>query len=46
MQEDGCDKGLHELYLGIERNASVVPKVTETNAPVNFQQITAVTERN
>ena len=25
MQEDGCDKGVHQLYLGTERNAPFIP---------------------
>ena len=25
MQEDGCDKGAHQSYLGAERNISVIP---------------------
>ena len=25
VQEDGCDKGVHQSYLGTERNAHVIP---------------------
>ena len=27
IQEDGCDKGMHQLYLGAERNTPVIPNV-------------------